>query len=114
MSMRIKKLEKENASVRTKCETMNLNIIEMAQERTDNQKQLAAAAQREKKLEKLCRTLQHERNHYRDKVSDSNGIEGRGSPVPSDASFRSLSPASELQESHHNALTIADDKADKP
>jgi chromosome segregation ATPase len=70
MSKRIKKLEKENGTVRSKCETMNVNIIDMAHERAENQKQLALAAQREKKLENLCRSLQQERNQYRDKLVD--------------------------------------------
>nr|CAG8485339.1 12030_t:CDS:10 [Entrophospora candida]CAG8535807.1 5496_t:CDS:10 [Entrophospora candida] len=38
MNKKTKKLEKENATVKGKCETMNRNILEMAEERTKDQK----------------------------------------------------------------------------
>ncbi|KAI9098678.1 myosin-like coiled-coil protein-domain-containing protein [Phlyctochytrium arcticum] len=61
MTRKTRKLEKENTANRLKCEKMNKNIIEMAEERTRNQKALESASAGRAKLEGLCRALQSER-----------------------------------------------------
>ncbi|KAI8920151.1 myosin-like coiled-coil protein-domain-containing protein [Powellomyces hirtus] len=68
MTKKTRKLEKENASVRLKCERMNKNIIEMAAERTKTYKSVETAHAGKLKLENLCRALQTERNALRKRL----------------------------------------------
>ncbi|CAG8487361.1 2387_t:CDS:10 [Diversispora eburnea] len=68
MTKKTKKLEKENSSIKGKCDTMNKNILEMAEERARNQKSVEDANKRQAKLENLCRALQAERAVLKKKV----------------------------------------------
>ncbi|KAJ3015874.1 hypothetical protein HKX48_004322 [Thoreauomyces humboldtii] len=68
MTKKTRKLEKENATVRLKCERMNKNILEMAEERTTNHKSVEVANAGKAKMENLCRALQAERNALRVQV----------------------------------------------
>ncbi|KAI8592040.1 myosin-like coiled-coil protein-domain-containing protein [Geranomyces variabilis] len=70
MTKKSRKLEKDNAAVRAKCERMNHNIIEMAEERTKACKSVETAHAGQAKLEKLCRALQTERNSLRKRLED--------------------------------------------
>ncbi|KAJ3163630.1 hypothetical protein HDU86_000213 [Geranomyces michiganensis] len=70
MTKKSRKLEKDNATVRAKCERMNHNIIEMAEERTKAWKSVETAHAGQAKLEKLCRALQTERNSLRKRLED--------------------------------------------
>ncbi|KAG0052587.1 hypothetical protein BGZ83_002412 [Gryganskiella cystojenkinii] len=65
MSKKGNSLEKVNLAIRAKCDTMNRNILEMAEERTNHQKALEEASKRRIKLENLCRTLHAERASLR-------------------------------------------------
>ncbi|CAG8780880.1 20625_t:CDS:2, partial [Racocetra persica] len=58
MTKKTKKLEKENSAIKGKCDTMNKNILEMAEERTRDQKIIDDAMKKQAKLENLCRALQ--------------------------------------------------------
>ncbi|KAF9414268.1 hypothetical protein BGZ94_000447 [Podila epigama] len=65
MSKKGSSLEKVNLAIRAKCDTMNRNILEMAEERTSHQKALEAANMKRIKLENLCRALHAERTALR-------------------------------------------------
>lgn len=61
MTKKTKKLEKENALIRSKCDTANKNILEMAEERAKYRKEIESLKQKSTKLESLCRALQLDR-----------------------------------------------------
>ncbi|KAF9986994.1 hypothetical protein BGZ75_001179 [Mortierella antarctica] len=65
MSKKGSSLEKVNLAIRAKCDTMNRNILEMAEERTKHQNALEAADKKRIKLETLCRALHAEKNAVR-------------------------------------------------
>ncbi|CAG8569741.1 3639_t:CDS:10 [Funneliformis caledonium] len=68
MTKKTKKLEKENSSIKGKCDTMNKNILEMAEERARDQKTIEDSKKKQSKLENLCRALQAERAVLKKKV----------------------------------------------
>lgn len=70
MTKKTKKLEKENDTIKAKCEGMNANIIVMAEERTKNQRTLEASKKKIAKLENLCRALQSERNALKQRLEE--------------------------------------------
>jgi predicted RNase H-like nuclease (RuvC/YqgF family) len=61
MSKTIKKLEKENFSLKKKCEKSDVTIIELLDERASLKKQAETSKNQKEKLEALCRSLQAER-----------------------------------------------------
>ncbi|CAG8496194.1 17942_t:CDS:10 [Cetraspora pellucida] len=71
MTKKTKKLEKENSAIKGKCDTMNKNILEMAEERTRDQKIIDDAMKKQAKLENLCRALQTERTVLEKKLVES-------------------------------------------
>jgi len=68
MTKKTKKFEKENQVLKSKGETMNRNILEMAEECKKTQKLLAASEKKRQKLEDLCRALQQERNELKKRL----------------------------------------------
>ncbi|KAF3937623.1 Gamma-taxilin [Dactylella cylindrospora] len=68
MSKKTKRLEKENMALTRKSDLMNRNILEMAEERTRQQKELEAAKKKSAKLEDICRALQSERTALENKL----------------------------------------------
>ncbi|CAJ0749449.1 15789_t:CDS:10, partial [Entrophospora sp. SA101] len=86
MNKKTKKLEKENATVKGKCETMNRNILEMAEERTKDQKTIEESKKKQTKLENLCRALQAERTILKKKVQSLEALSPPSSPPPSSPS----------------------------
>ncbi|CAG8457236.1 1032_t:CDS:10 [Ambispora leptoticha] len=86
MTKKTKKLEKENASIKNKCDTMNKNIFEMAEERARDQKTIEEAKKKQTKLENLCRALQAERTVLKQKVESyesSPSIQRPSTPISS-------------------------------
>lgn len=71
MTKKTKKLEKENAQIRSKCETANKNILDMAEERGKYRKEIDILKQKSTKLENLCRALQLERAKEKQKNNES-------------------------------------------
>ncbi|KAF9359971.1 hypothetical protein BGX26_010899 [Mortierella sp. AD094] len=65
MSKKGASLEKVNLAIRAKCDTMNKNILEMAEERTKHQQALDVANKNRTKLEALCRALHAEKSVLR-------------------------------------------------
>lgn len=72
MTKKTKKLEKENALIRSKCDTANKSILEMAEERAKYRKEIETLKQKSTKLENLCRALQTERSRANPPSSGSN------------------------------------------
>ncbi|KAF3924631.1 Gamma-taxilin [Arthrobotrys entomopaga] len=68
MSKKTKRLEKENMALTRKSDLMNRNILEMAEERTRQQRELEAAKKKSSKLEDICRALQSERTALENKL----------------------------------------------
>ncbi|KAJ8027505.1 Alpha-taxilin [Holothuria leucospilota] len=62
MTKKIKKLEKETNMWRVRWENSNKSLLNMAEERTLREKELAGQKNKISKLENLCRALQAERN----------------------------------------------------
>ncbi|KAG5463459.1 MAG: myosin-like coiled-coil protein-domain-containing protein, partial [Olpidium bornovanus] len=60
MTKRTRRLEKDNSMLRGKCDTMNLKILEMAEEQAKSRKTCDSIQKRNVKLENLCRALQGE------------------------------------------------------
>lgn len=89
MTKKTKKLEKENALIRSKCDTANKSILEMAEERAKYRKEIEALKHKNSKLESLCRALQHERSNssaVSGKQQVTNGtatVNGKLEPKPS-------------------------------
>lgn len=83
MSKKTKRLEKENMALSRKSDLMNRNILEMAEERTRQQRELENSKKKSQKLEDICRALQSERNALENKLrgaeEEYSGEEGEGS-----------------------------------
>lgn len=62
MTKKIKKLEKETSLWKSRWETSNQNLISMAEEKVQREKELVVLQARVKRLEALSRALQAERN----------------------------------------------------
>lgn len=68
MSKKIKKLEKETVQWKTRWESSNKALAEMAADKEKRDQELLSAQQRVITLEKLCRALQLERNELNKKL----------------------------------------------
>ncbi|KAK2868993.1 hypothetical protein Q7C36_000864 [Tachysurus vachellii] len=88
MTKKIKKLEKETTLWRTKWETNNQTLLQMAEEKTVRDKQYKVLQGKLERLEKLCRALQRERDDLSQKLGVLQGPakdpeeEGTGPPDP--------------------------------
>ncbi|CCI43754.1 unnamed protein product [Albugo candida] len=70
MSKHIRKLEKENSTLRNKCAKYDQGAIASLQEQMETTDTTSKLHEKIKTLESLCRTLQAERNMARHKVED--------------------------------------------
>ncbi|XP_054115055.1 alpha-taxilin isoform X2 [Callithrix jacchus] len=70
MTKKIKKLEKETTMYRSRWESSNKALLEMAEEKTVRDKELEGLQVKIQRLEKLCRALQTERNDLNKRVQD--------------------------------------------
>ncbi|XP_024515052.1 beta-taxilin isoform X1 [Selaginella moellendorffii] len=75
MSKTIRTLEKENLSLKKKCQQCDVSLIELLDERGSLKKQLETTTNQKKKLEALCRILQAERKQ-------PSSVTGSPSPEP--------------------------------
>ncbi|CAK4672774.1 unnamed protein product [Aphanomyces euteiches] len=71
MSKHIKKLEKDNAALKKKCDQYDNGAIEMLQERGRAAEESKRQQDKINKLEGLCRMLQAERNRLKEKTNDT-------------------------------------------
>lgn len=65
MTKKLRKLEKENESLKLKCEKMGSNVVALEDERRKTLKTLETVSGQKSKLESLCRVLQTERKESR-------------------------------------------------
>lgn len=70
MTGKLAKLERENAMLQTKCNTLSRNVIEMVEERTKLNQTLEMTKGQKGKLEQLCRVLQNERATLKKNLED--------------------------------------------
>nr|XP_046190254.1 alpha-taxilin-like [Oncorhynchus gorbuscha] len=85
MTKKIKKLEKETTLWRTKWETNNQALLQMAEEKTLRDKHYKGLHGKLECLEKLCQALQKERDDLTTKLGDLQSTteeEGTGPPDP--------------------------------
>uniref|UniRef100_A0AAZ3SPS9 Taxilin alpha n=1 Tax=Oncorhynchus tshawytscha TaxID=74940 RepID=A0AAZ3SPS9_ONCTS len=95
MTKKIKKLEKETTMYRSRWESSNKALLNMAEEKTLQDREFDSLQGKVGKLEKLCRALQNERNELSKKVQgpgdNSPGAESPSLP-PTDSQEPSPDP----------------------
>uniref|UniRef100_A0A1A7WFS0 Taxilin alpha n=2 Tax=Iconisemion striatum TaxID=60296 RepID=A0A1A7WFS0_9TELE len=93
MTKKIKKLEKETAMYRSRWESSNKALLEMAEEKAVRDRDFEALQGKVQRLEKLRRALKVERNELKKKVQNLAGQDGGASGAPtSDPGTDSPSP----------------------
>lgn len=103
MTKKIKKLEKETSMYRSRWESSNKALLDMAEEKTLRDREFDGLQGKVQRLEKLCRALQLERNELSKKVQGLSGPEdgspdapasesGAESPPPPPTDSQELSP----------------------
>ncbi|XP_064838935.1 alpha-taxilin-like [Oncorhynchus masou masou] len=80
MTKKIKKLEKETTMYRSRWESSNKALLNMAEEKTLQDREFDSLQGKVGKLEKLCRALQNERNELSKKVQGLSTGPGDNSP----------------------------------
>ncbi|CAG5883546.1 unnamed protein product [Menidia menidia] len=102
MTKKIKKLEKETAMYRSRWESSNKALLEMAEEKAVRDREFEALQGKVQRLEKLRRALKVERNELNKKVQNLSSAEGgpasdpgtdSPSPPPTDSLLEPRSPA---------------------
>ncbi|XP_071230811.1 alpha-taxilin-like [Salvelinus alpinus] len=100
MTKKIKKLEKETTMYRSRWESSNKALLNMAEEKTVQEREFEGLQGKVGRLEKLCRALQNERNELSKKVQglsagpedDTNPGDESTSLPPIDSQVPSLDP----------------------
>ncbi|XP_041867503.1 alpha-taxilin [Melanotaenia boesemani] len=93
MTKKIKKLEKETAMYRSRWESSNKALLEMAEEKAVRDREFEALQGKVQRLEKLRRALKVERNELSKKVQNLSGQpSGTSGAPPSDPGTDSPSP----------------------
>ncbi|XP_072226486.1 alpha-taxilin isoform X2 [Leuresthes tenuis] len=93
MTKKIKKLEKETAMYRSRWESSNKALLEMAEEKAVRDREFDALQGKVQRLEKLRRALKVERNELNKKVQNLSGQQdGAAGASPSDPGTDSPSP----------------------
>ncbi|XP_071356546.1 alpha-taxilin [Trachinotus anak] len=93
MTKKIKKLEKETAMYRSRWESSNKALLEMAEEKAVRDREFEALQGKVQRLEKLRRALKVERNELNKKVQNLSGQQGGNAGAPtSDPGTDSPSP----------------------
>ncbi|XP_070567518.1 alpha-taxilin-like isoform X7 [Ptychodera flava] len=108
MTKKIKKLEKETCTWKSRWETCNRSLLEMAEEKTIRDKEMLAQSNKIQKLEKLCRALQAERNALIGKTkAGSRSASSSPTPTPQ-PSGQSDPPNTGTQSSNEQPLSSDD------
>ncbi|XP_046874924.1 alpha-taxilin [Hypomesus transpacificus] len=81
MTKKIKKLEKETVMYRSRWESSNKALLDMAEEKTLRDRECDGLQGKVQKLEKLCRALQQERNQLSKRVQEPSP-DAPASPTP--------------------------------
>ncbi|XP_061672134.1 alpha-taxilin isoform X2 [Syngnathoides biaculeatus] len=95
MTKKIKKLEKETAMYRARWESSNKALLEMAEEKSLQDREFEALQGKVQRLEKLRRALKVERNELNKKVQK---LSGTPAPPAADCECPSPTPADSLPE----------------
>ncbi|XP_028453908.1 alpha-taxilin isoform X2 [Perca flavescens] len=82
MTKKIKKLEKETAMYRSRWESSNKALLEMAEEKSMRDREFEALQGKVQRLEKLRRALKVERNELNKKVQNLSGPDGVTAGAP--------------------------------
>ncbi|KAM9409762.1 gamma-taxilin isoform 1-T2 [Pholidichthys leucotaenia] len=119
MTKKIKKLEKETTQWRTKWESNNQALLQMAEEKTLRDGHFKALQGKLELLERLCRALQKERNDLNNRLSllQEQGDEGSAAATPptEDPPQESSAAEEEAGDSEESALeTEENENADRP
>ncbi|KAI1895752.1 hypothetical protein AGOR_G00109940 [Albula goreensis] len=85
MAKKMKKLEKEATSWKSRFEGCNKTLLDMVQEKTLRDKELELTTVKIQKLEKLCRALQEERKDLIQKLEGGRGTQQSGQEAEGDA-----------------------------
>ena len=80
MSKKTKRLEKENLQLTRKQEATNRNVLQMAEERTKQDKEMRTLQKKNERLEQLCRGMQAQ---GRSSVTNANPQSGAGAAAAS-------------------------------
>lgn len=75
MTKTIRKLEKESNMWKTRWENTNHSLLQMVDERTQNQQTISSQKTKIEKLERLCRALQVERKSLRQQLDEQKPID---------------------------------------
>uniref|UniRef100_A0A668V714 Taxilin gamma n=1 Tax=Oreochromis aureus TaxID=47969 RepID=A0A668V714_OREAU len=111
MTKKIKKLEKETTQWRTKWESNNQALLQMAEEKTLRDGHFKALQGKLELLERLCRALQKERNDLNNRLSLLQEQGDKGSATPPQAKAREPS-AEEGEDSEDSAQGDGPETAD--
>uniref|UniRef100_A0AAZ3RRQ4 Taxilin alpha n=1 Tax=Oncorhynchus tshawytscha TaxID=74940 RepID=A0AAZ3RRQ4_ONCTS len=103
MTKKIKKLEKETTMYRSRWESSNKALLNMAEEKTLQDREFDSLQGKVGKLEKLCRALQNERNELSKKVQG-----------PGDNSPGAESPSLPPTDSQENETSFLGNTAQSP
>ncbi|XP_023694843.2 taxilin beta b [Paramormyrops kingsleyae] len=104
MSKKIKKLEKESNTWRTRFEGCNKALVNMVEEKTLRDKELELCTEKIQRLEKLCRALQEERKDLHQKVQ---GMQLPGDEVKVEAKDEVLPEEGASEHAHLEVSTTA-------
>ncbi|XP_077437787.1 taxilin beta b [Vanacampus margaritifer] len=99
MAKKMKKLEKECQSWKSRFDGCNKSLVDMATDKAVRDKELEVVNIKNQKLESLCRALQDERKSLYEKVQAAGG--------QSDEGTKEEVPQKETREEHHEELTSA-------
>lgn len=106
MTKKIKKLEKETTQWRTKWESNNQALLQMAEEKTLRDGHFKALQGKLELLERLCRALQKERNDLNNRLSLLQEQDHEGPEEPPEAQPREPSAGVEGADEEGNGLEI--------
>ncbi|KAF3707709.1 Alpha-taxilin [Channa argus] len=109
MTKKIKKLEKETAMYRSRWESSNKALLEMAEEKSVRDREFDALQGKVQRLEKLRRALKVERNELNKKVQNLSGQQGGTAGAPTtDPGTDSPSPPPTDSLLEHNTSPVSD------
>ncbi|XP_026234807.1 gamma-taxilin [Anabas testudineus] len=107
MTKKIKKLEKETTQWRTKWESNNQALLQMAEEKTLRDGHFKALQGKLELLERLCRALQKERNDLNNRLSLLQEQGDKDTTAPAEAQPQEPSAGEEDEEEEDDAVVLA-------
>uniref|UniRef100_A0A3B5AMX5 Gamma-taxilin-like n=1 Tax=Stegastes partitus TaxID=144197 RepID=A0A3B5AMX5_9TELE len=111
MTKKIKKLEKETTQWRTKWESNNQALLQMAEEKTLRDGHFKALQGKLELLERLCRALQKERNDLNNRLSLLQEQGDKGTTAPPDAQPRE--PSAEEEDEEEEEVVVVEEEGEE-